>query len=300
MPSPTLAPDAVEERCAFPAMGTIVTVRVVGAAPEGVRLAITEVERLEALWSRFRPDSEVSRLVAAAGGWVEVSPETRSLLETALQLTRLTDGAFDITAGSPTGRLEADGSGQFRLLGGARADLGGIAKGAAVERVIQILRGAGATSAVVNFGQSSIGVLGTPRGQDAWRVGIRRPGQAPDRICGALRLTGGFVSTSGDYEETSARGNHILDPRTGRPAASGVRSATVVCADGAWSEALSTALLVLGVDAGLALHRALGGFDAVLIDQAGGVHHTAGLANPNHSTPAELAEPHQSLDSASV
>lgn len=280
MPSPTLAPDALEERCAFPAMGTIVTVRVVGAAADGVRAAIAEVERLEALWSRFRPTSEVSRL-AAAGNWVEVSPETRGLLETALQLTRLTEGAFDVTVGAPPGgRLEADGSGRFRLLNGARADLGGIAKGAAAQRVIEILRGAGATSALVNFGQSSIGALGTPRGQGAWQVGIRRPGQPPGRICGALRLTGGFVSTSGDYEETSARANHILDPRTGRPADSGVRSATVVCADGARSEALSTALIVLGVAAGLGLQRAIGGFDAVLIDRDGGLHYTAGLAGP--------------------
>lgn len=268
MPSLTPAADVVENRCALGAMGTVVTIRANGgASADGVRAAMAEVERLEALWSRFRPDSEVSRLAAAGGAWVEPGPETRALLETALELTDLTGGAFDVTADpSRRGRLESDGCGRFRLEG-ARLDLGGIAKGAAAHRVIELLRGSGATSAVVSFGQSSIGLLGRPRGQVDWRVGIRRPGPSRDRILGALRVTGGYVSTSGDYEQTSAHGNHILDPRTGTPAEAGISSATVACADGARAEALSTALIVLGDDRFLALRPALGEFEAVVVDR---------------------------------
>ncbi|MDQ7992475.1 MAG: FAD:protein FMN transferase [Propionicimonas sp.] len=280
MLSAALEPEQVATRCALAVMGTIVTIRAAGGDAEtGARLAMAEVERLERLWSRFRPDSDVSRLAAADGEWLRPAPETAALLAFALRCRLETGGSFDVTAGSPSGgRLEADRNGRFRMVGGARVDLGGIGKGAAAARVVAVLAEYGATSAVVNFGQSSIGLLGTPAGQDAWQVGIRRPAASSDQIVGALRVQRGFVSTSGDYEQRSARANHILDPWTGLPADSGVRSATVVCDDGARAEALSTALIVLGVDAGLALHARLGGFDAVLVTAGGEIVTTPGLA----------------------
>lgn len=272
---PEARPEARRE---FRAMGTVVTLRAAGKAAEvATGKAAAEIERLERLWSRFRPDSDVSRLNQADAAWIEVSPETEALITTALAMGEATAGAFDITGAGPNpGGLESD-DGRFRLREGARVDLGGIAKGAAAQRAVAILADHGIASAAVSLGQSSVGVIGGPPGRDAWRIGIRAPGAASDQIVGALELSSGFLSTSGDYEASSIHGNHIVDPRTGRPADSGVRSATVVCPEGAHAEALSTALVVLGVEAGLALHSRLAGFEAVLTTADGRLTSTPGL-----------------------
>lgn len=257
-------------------MGTLLTIRAWGAAAvEAVREAVWEAHRLETLWSRFRPSSEVSRLIAQAGQWVPVTPETRQLLLSSLEMHELTGGAFDITlGGGATGALEHSG-GRFRLAPGAQLDLGGIGKGAAVARLIHLLQLRGVRAALVNFGESSIGVIGSPPRGEAWRIGIRSPGGGS---AATLELTAGSLSTSGDYEQTSAQRNHVVDPSTHRAAASNLRSATVLTADPARAEALSTAMLVLGTRDGLALQAKLGGFDTVLIDKGGQITSTGGLA----------------------
>ena len=264
----------METRCVVPAMGTLLSIRAWGAAAvEAVREAVWEAHRLETLWSRFRPDSEVSRLMAQAGQWVPVAPETRQLLLSSLEMHELTGGAFDITlGGGATGALEHSG-GMFRLAPGAQLDLGGIGKGAAVARLIQLLQLRGVRAALVNFGESSIGVIGSPPTREAWRIGIRSPGGGS---AATLELTAGSLSTSGDYEQTSAQYNHVVDPSTHRAADSNLRSATVLTADPVRAEALSTAMLVLGAAHGLALQATLGGFDTVLIDHDGHLTSTVG------------------------
>ncbi len=257
-------------------MGTLLAIRAWGSAGAlAVPAAAWEAQRLEALWSRFQPTSEVSKLKDRAGEWVSVTAETREVLLASLDLHELTEGAFDVTLGAGAhGALEHSGD-RFRLAPGTRLDLGGIGKGAAVARLIALLAARGVEAAIVSFGESSIGVLGSaPRGRP-WRVGVRSPegGRAA-----TLELKTGCLSTSGDYEQTSTAGNHVIDPRTGRAADSGVRSATVLAADPARAEAISTALIVLGVDAARALQERLGGFEAVLIDKQGILVSTAGLA----------------------
>jgi thiamine biosynthesis lipoprotein len=263
---------------AVPVMGTVASLAAWGAtAPAAVATAAEELVRLEGLWSRFRPGSDVCRLNAAAGAWVRVAPETAALLAACGEFGEESAGAFDVTLGSG-GRGAIDVRGDaVRLPEGASLDLGGIGKGAAVTRVVELLRAHDVPAALVSLGRSSIGVLGPPPGGGPWRIAITRPAGEWTGTWPVLELSSGYLSTSGDYEWSSAAGNHIVDPATGRPAASGIRSATVVCADGARAEALSTAMLVLGRDAGLALHARLGGFDAVLLDEAGAVHATPGL-----------------------
>lgn len=245
-------------------MGTLLTIRAWGAtAVEAVREAVWEAHRLENLWSRFRPSSEVSKLMAQAGQWVPVTPETRQLLLSSLEMHELTWGAFDITlGGGATGALEHSGH-RFRLAPGAELDLGGIGKGAAVGRLVRLLQLRGVDAALVNFGASSIGVIGSPPMGRSWRIGIRSPGGGS---AATLEMAAGSLSTSGDYEESGAHRDHVVDPSTRMAAASDLRSATVLTADPVTAEALSTAMLVLGTERGLALQAQLGGFQTVLID----------------------------------
>jgi thiamine biosynthesis lipoprotein len=265
---------------AVPVMGTVASLAAWGpTGPAAVTAAGAELTRLDGLWSRFRPGSDVCRLNAAAGTWVGVAPETAALLAACLELAEATAGAFDVTLGSGGGRAIDVRADAARLPDGARLDLGGIGKGAAVVRVIESLRARAVPAALVSLGRSSIGVLGLPPGGGPWRIAITRPAGQRTGSRPVVELSSGYLSTSGDYEQTSAAGNHIVDPATGHPAASGIRSATVVCADGARAEALSTAMLVLGRDAGFALHARLGGFDAVLLDEAGAVHSSPGLSH---------------------
>ncbi len=263
-------------------MGTLAMISVWGAhASAAVGEAADELDRLESLWSRFQPTSDVAMLNAASGAWIEVSPETAALVGTALAMTEATGGAFDITLGSAARPAEVRGD-TVRLPPGARLDLGGIGKGAAVQRVIDLLRRRGARTALVNLGRSSIGTLGTPPGRDQWRVAINcpTPPDEPIRLVEpvetpswpVLTFGEGYLSTSGD--EVPASG-HTIDPATGEPSASGARLATVLCDDGAHAEAWSTALLVLGTR-GLPMAVAAG-CEAVLMDHAGQLRRTPGL-----------------------
>lgn len=183
------------------------------------------------------------------------------MLRASLELYELTAGAFDIIlGGGRRGALESSGD-RFQSAPGAWLDLGGIGKGAAVARMIRLLSARGVDAAIVSFGGSSIGVLGSPPSGKPWRIVVRSPDGGS---AATLAMTAGCLSTSGNYENTSAHGNHVVDPGTGRPANSGLRSATVLTADPVRAEGLSTALLVLGLERGLALQARLGGFEAVV------------------------------------
>ncbi|MFT4109883.1 FAD:protein FMN transferase [Propionicimonas sp.] len=242
-------------------MGTLAILRLWGPdAHDALAETDARLHRLESLWSRFRPDSDVSRLNRASGSWTEVAPETALLLERAAALQEETAGAFDVTLGTGLGRPVAVRGGKARLPAGAALDLGGIGKGAAVQDLLDGLRRRHVEAALVSLGRSSIGLLGTPPGRDHWRVGLGPTG--PSRAGAALLLGEGHLSTSG-----AGRASRTIEPVRGEPAASDVRTATVLCADGARAEALSTALVVLGTTARLTSRVA--GFEAVLTDHDG-------------------------------
>ncbi len=264
-----------------------------------------EMRRIDRLMSTHRADSELSRINAtAAGAPVETTCELFDLVELALNYSIKTGGAFDITYAS-AGRyydyragtrpdkeklqsalpaidyrhVELDPARvaiQYRHPG-VYIDLGGIAKGHAVDRAIAVLRAAGIEHATVSAGGDSR-VLG--RHQDRpWQIGIRNP--RADGIITMIPLEDAAISTSGDYErffkQDGIRYHHILDPATGDSARE-IRSASVIGASATHTDALSTSVFVLGVQQGLALINRLPDTEAVIIDRQGLLHYSDGLA----------------------
>ncbi|MFO1295891.1 MAG: FAD:protein FMN transferase [Rubrivivax sp.] len=170
---------------------------------------------------------------------------------------------------------------------GMRIDLGGFAKGHAVDNAIALLQRLGIRHAYVAAGGDSR-VLGDRRGRP-WSVAIRDP-QRPGEIVAVLPLEDTAISTSGDYErffdERGAGGevvrhHHLIDPATGR-SPRGVRSVTILAPDGLTAEALSKAAFVLGPARGLELLETIEGVDAVIIDAQGRLHATRGLVDAGH------------------
>jgi thiamine biosynthesis lipoprotein len=275
-------------------MGTRYTVRVVmapggDAANERVRAAIEgELARVERLFSRWDPASEISRLSAhATTEPFPVSPETAAALELGRRASELTGGAFDVTV-APL--VEAWGFGPaprphevprpgalaalrarvgYRLLSidaGRRTvakarpdvacDVAALAGGWASDRVAEVLVALGHPDVLVDVG-GEVTARGRRPDGGRWRVAIEWPDRARERAL-VVELENAAVATSGDYRKawTDAQGqprSHVIDPRTGGPIARGLASATVVHADGAWADALATALLVLGPAEGRAL-----------------------------------------------
>ncbi|WP_316669690.1 FAD:protein FMN transferase [uncultured Propionibacterium sp.] len=238
----------------------------------------------ESLLSRFQPDSDVSALNRAAGGVVEVDAATAAVLDACLELAPLCDGAFtpcigalgglwdvkawlaEVAAGrrpQTPGRdvieeararcapelLERVDERAYRLHEGAQLDLGAIAKGFVADAVRGLCLDRGAGAALVSVGSSSVAAAGPRPGARPWRVGIRGP--HGDGVLGSVELRDAAdLATSGDYLQQLPRlidgqvVHHVIDPATGRPAASGVRQASAVCADGMRAEAAATALMM--------------------------------------------------------
>ena len=248
------------------------------------------LETVNAQMSTYRPDSELSRFNAgASASWVEVSPDTLAVVDEALRVSRLSGGAFDPTIGplvdlwgfGPGGSglravpsqarieatLPATGFRHVRTTAtphamgkdrrDIRVDLSGIAKGFGVDKVAEYLERTGVDHYLVDIGGELRGRGYNARGS-VWRVGIERPA-APGTVQRVVRLGGQGLATSGDYriffEHDGARYSHILDARDGRPVDHGLASVTVVAPTAMQADALSTALMVLGPEAGLELAR---------------------------------------------
>ena len=268
------------------AMGCTATVRACGpdaaALPAIVGEALDEIDRVERLMSHYRRDSPLSRLNReAANGPVTVEPELLAFLAECLRWSRQSDGAFDVTVGplmKAWGFFRDEGRvpGEDEL---ARAldvvgyrhvvldreagtvrfdrprvelDLGGIGKGYAVDRVVEVLRRRGVASALVNLGGSSVYGLGAPPGRDTWEVGIADP-TAPGKTARKVKLRDRALSVSGGYERFFEKDGvtyaHIMDPRTGRPVQS-VLSVAVLAGSATDGDALDDILFVLGPERG--------------------------------------------------
>lgn len=291
------------------AMDTVITLRLPADTPQEVISACEEnTASLEALLSRTKPDSEISRFNASETGIV-LSGQTAEVLDTALAVSAASDGAFDPTVAplaqlwdvtSPAPHVPArdalcamlphvgyrmllrDGTALIKSDPAVSLDLGGCAKGYACEAAVGLLQTSGVPMGIVSFG-GNVGVFGEKPDGSPWRVGIRHPDDA-SASAGYLLLTEGFLSVSGDYEryfeEDGVRYHHILDAKTGYPASSGIRSAAVWSTDGTLADALSTALFVLGADKALALYEAgMFSFEAVLYTSDGRTVITPGIAD---------------------
>jgi thiamine biosynthesis lipoprotein len=290
------------------AMGTVleITLHAPGAAARPVFDALFAVaERLDRQLSVYDPDSDLSRVNArAADAPQAVPPEVAEVLRRAQSYTELSGGAFDITVGplvtlwtqaAERGALPsaADlaqararvGPDVFRVddedrvhitRRGARLDLGGIAKGYALDWMLPLLRERGIANALLAFGQSSTWALGAPPGQPGWRLLVRGPDAS---LLGIITLRDRALSVSGSLaqfvEIGGRRFGHVLDPRSGQPLVRR-RQALVVAPDATAAEALSLALLILGEREGVSLIEAQPGCEGLLVDAAGGRWATPG------------------------
>jgi len=240
--------------------------------------ALAEIERLDRQLSHYRGDSDIARLNAlATTEWVRVEPELFGLLQTCARWTEETDGAFDIATGAllecwgfhrGSGRLADEAalscalaaSGMRRVELDAQdclvhfsapeliLNLGAVGKGYALDRAADVLRFYGVRSALLHGGQSTILAVGGPPDAEAWRFQIKDPRDRAN-ILATAHLRDAALSTSGSYEQyvevNGMKYSHILDPRTGRPVTERLL-VTARTAGAAWSDALSTALFVMG------------------------------------------------------
>ncbi|MBF0627932.1 MAG: FAD:protein FMN transferase [Magnetococcales bacterium] len=298
-------------------MGTLVSISTWGVeenkADRAMDLAFEEIGRIEAMMSRFMPESAVAHLNQAPRGEPHAVPEELiGVIERGVEMGRLTRGAFDIgiaplsdvwgfsrepppeapppTAaihnwldarnGLPDQGITITPEQQILLANTAVAlDLGGIAKGYAVERALEVLQRAGVANALINAG-GDMRIAGAKGGQP-WHIGLRDP-RNPEGVVAVMDVAGSrAISTSGDYERyfmsDGVRYHHILDPKLGAPARSGLISVTVQAADSMTADALSTALFVLGGEEGLKLLRHFPGSEAFLIRADGTFIKTPGF-----------------------
>jgi len=273
-----------------------------------IEAVLAEMRRIDREMSTYKPTSEVSQVNAlAAQRPLQISPELYGLLQTAHEYSQLTDGAFDITYASvgylydfrrrvrPDERqIEAALPGvNFRHVlldpqartvhfarAGVRIDLGGIGKGHAVDRSIELLQRRGIRHALVTAGGDSR-IIGDRFGQP-WVIGIRHPDRK-DQVIARIPLADAAISTSGDYEryfdEGGARYHHIINPRTGH-SASKVRSATIIGPTATRTDGLSKTAFVLGPQRALEIYNRIEDIDAVLVTPEGEVLYTKGLEPP--------------------
>jgi len=266
----------------------------------------SEMRRIEALMSTYLDSSELSFINNnAAISALEISDEMRQIIERSLYFSKISKGVFDITYASvgyaydyrerqrPSDTLvasklpaidyrhiELDEHGIRFKNAAVRIDLGGIAKGYAVDRAIVLLQECGITQAMVSAGGDSR-IIGDRAGRP-WIIGIQHP-RKTDGIALRLPLSDSAISTSGDYErffiENGQRIHHIINPATGRSSRASW-SATVTGPDALTTDALSTTIFILGAVDGLALIESLEEFDAIIIDNLGKVHYSSGFMEP--------------------
>ena len=293
-------------------MGTSIVVELWSDERAAGEAAITavmdEMRRIDRTMSPHKSDSELSRINQGAGaGPVPVSAEMARLLVRAAEFSALSGGAFDITYAA-VGQLydyrnrirpsddelaRARTAVGWRNLvldshaatvrfarPGMRIDLGGFAKGHAVDNAAAILRRLGIAHAMVSAGGDSR-VIGDRRGRP-WTIGVRDP-RRPGQLAAMLPLEDVSISTSGDYERyfdaDGTRFHHLIDPATGKSPRE-IQSVTVLADDGLTCEALSKIVFVLGVERGMALVETQSGVDAVVVDAAGALHFSSGLLAP--------------------
>ena len=316
-PSPAKRPDP-DRKLEYhgKAMGTVVSVYFwtddEAAAARGAEVVFKEMQRLDKVMTTWDPNSEVSHVIAAAGDHpVEVSDETFTVIARAMDVSRRTNGIFDITVGAFHGlwKFDEDMDGslpdpaevkkRLALIGyrdivldaknktillkkkGMSITLGGIAKGYAVDKCVKLLHDLGFTNFMMQAG-GDMYVAGN-KGGTPWIVGIRDPRGRPEAIFAQMPIQDHSFSTSGDYErgfvgKDGVRYHHILDPRTGQPAHAS-RSVTVRAKDAFTADAWSKVMFILGPDEATKLiaREKLADFEVVWVDANNQVKASKGL-----------------------
>lgn len=286
-------------------MDTVVEVTLVDTDRGHAQRLADEVfaifSQVEAEMSRYQDSSTVSLLNDHAGeaGWTPISPALEAVLRESLRIAESSGGAFDPNLaevnrlwGFDEGGHVPDATGLVTAVGhagwdnlqvapgrarltqtGCGVDLGGIAKGYAVDVAADLLTSRGVTGAIVNAG-GDMRLIGHRPDGGPWRVGVQHP-RKPDGLLEVIRTTDCAVVSSGDYERyfilDGVRYHHIIDPKTGFPAM-GCQAVTVVADRAMTADALATAAFVLGPEAGLDLLRRAGAKDGLIVDATGGLH----------------------------
>lgn len=289
-------------RLAFPALGTNCEIKYSAPKGEGQarsfeRAVTAWVTGFEAKFSRFRSDSLVSRINAAAGReWVPVDEETEALFRLCDTLHFMTQGVLDPTTlpllrlwnyRTENPRLPTDeevdtarnkigwkkvqrSPGKvFLPEPGMALDLGGFGKEYAVDIAAQIAIEQGITSALIDFGHD-LRAVGTPPDRPAWHIGLEDP-HKPGTTSGSIAVIGKGVASSGDYIRRlvveGRRYGHIIDPRSGRPVANGCLQATVVTGSCLQAGALSTTAFVLGAAKGIEFIQSFPGAEGLIVTE---------------------------------
>jgi FAD:protein FMN transferase len=299
-------------------MGTTVEITLVGSHEEEVRKAamqaFQEIKRIEQLMSPRIASGDVFRINQSAGiGWVQVSPETMEVIQKAKEIFVLSEGAFDITVSPltqiwraarekkvppaaeevkqllelvnfveilivPEGKI-------FLKKKGMAIDLGGIAKGFAVDKASEILQSLGHKNFIVNAGGDLR--VGGMRLNQPWTIGIQHP-RDPQKIMAKVSLSNSALTTSGDYEKffihQGKRYSHIFNPKDGFPSED-CQSVSVLHKDSMTADALATAVFVLGPEKGYALCQKLAGVNCFIVDKDDKVIFSPGLKERLSFTP---------------
>jgi len=286
-------------------MGTLVDIVVYEkeeiAAPL-VRQAYARMSEIERACDARSTESPLAKLRHGEG--VVLSGDAALVMKTAMAVAVATSGAFDPTLGQLVDlwgfsngnprlpekdeiRSALGWAGYRRIpdsgccLEGPKAwlDLGGVAKGYAVDEAVRLLREGGIGSGIVNAG-GDLRSFGLKPGKHKWKIGIQHPDD-PQDLAGVLNVEEASVATSGDYQRyfdmDGVRYHHILDSSTGYPARSGIRSATVLAPDCALADALATAAFVMGPEKGLGMLEEREDVEGILISDDGTYHMTSGI-----------------------
>jgi thiamine biosynthesis lipoprotein len=263
-----------------------------------IEAGIREISRIEQLLTTYNEASETSLINRSAGlAPVAVSKETVDLIARSIRISRLTQGAFDITYGSVDKRLwnfdstltrlpdKATAKKMVRFINykniildharctvflkekGMRVGFGGIGKGYAAERAKEIMTGLGVDSGIVNA-SGDLAVWGYQPDGAPWTIGIVNP-NAKGQIFSYLKVGNMAVATSGNYEKYAMIGgrkySHTIDPRTGLPI-TGIKSVTIICPNAEFADAIATPVMIMGIQAGLDMINQLKNVEAILID----------------------------------
>ncbi len=290
-------------------MGTAIHVELwhtdKATAKKNIQRVFTEMKRIDSLMSPFKKESELSLINnQAASHPVKISSELFNLIQQSIKFSELSNGAFDITFASvgklydyrkkikPTKKeiiknlksinfknikLNLKNKSIFFSQTGIQIDLGGIAKGHAVDNAINILQQHGITQAMVSAGGDTR-IIGDKGGRP-WLVGIRDP-RNNNKSAVILPLSQSAISTSGDYEryfiKDNIRHHHIIKPSTGDSARE-LRSVSIIGTDSTTTDALSTTVFILGLKTGMKLVASLPDIEAIIIDNNGQMHYSTGL-----------------------
>jgi len=268
---------------------------------EAIEKAFCAIQEIEHKCG-YKPDSEVSRVNRSSGERpAKVSQELIEVLEIAMKVSEVTRGAFDVTIGAlidlwkfkkerkrvPSGEeikktlplvdyrnivLDKKSSTVFLRIKGMKLDLGGIAKGYAVEKAIEVLKRSGISRALVNLG-GDLKVIGARENGNSWKIGLQHP-QFPEKLLTVLEYKDKAIVTSGSYvqffEKSGKRYHHILNPCTGFPTENNCISVTIIAENAAFADGLATGVFVLGEEEGMRVINSLDGVEGIIITGTNG------------------------------